>query len=274
MPCVSPQFSSSVAGEKHAQNKPRREKHAQALSHTHFEAVYSYLISTSVFLLAPSSTLPQVIRPRLLKYLAALCMLDCVGALPSSPSPKFGAATIDGSVSGEDSLPSTCGCSDELEAIYKFVGMTPPSPPQPPPSPPPPPLARDCASSPCVDGKWLTQNGIDCAVLRTDLGGGETEFLDGGGRRAGDSCCHFCPPASPPSPPLPSPPKPSPPPLSPSPPSPPSVRDCAANPCTDGYWLNGMGANCAVLRDDLFGGDTFYDATTLRAGDFGPVPRP
>jgi len=28
---VAPQFSSSVVGEKHAQNKPRREKHAQNL---------------------------------------------------------------------------------------------------------------------------------------------------------------------------------------------------------------------------------------------------
>eukprot|EP00964_Phaeocystis_antarctica_P093415 scaffold60261_cov97-Phaeocystis_antarctica.AAC.2 len=33
----------------------------------------------------------QVIRPRLLKYLAAFCMLDCVRAatLPSAPAPKF-----------------------------------------------------------------------------------------------------------------------------------------------------------------------------------------
>ena len=33
----------------------------------------------------------QVIRPRLLKYLAAFCMLDCVCAatLPSAPAPKF-----------------------------------------------------------------------------------------------------------------------------------------------------------------------------------------
>eukprot|EP00964_Phaeocystis_antarctica_P060776 scaffold36267_cov58-Phaeocystis_antarctica.AAC.1 len=41
---------------------------------------------------------PQVIRPRLTKWLAAFCMLECVGAAtsPSSPAPKFGAATIDG----------------------------------------------------------------------------------------------------------------------------------------------------------------------------------
>ena len=33
----------------------------------------------------------QVIRPRLLKYLAAFCMLDCTRAatLPSAPAPKF-----------------------------------------------------------------------------------------------------------------------------------------------------------------------------------------
>ena len=39
--CVALQFSSSFAGEKHAQNKPRRAKHAQHLqafsSHTHIE---------------------------------------------------------------------------------------------------------------------------------------------------------------------------------------------------------------------------------------------
>ena len=33
----------------------------------------------------------QVIRPRLLKYLAAFCILDCACAatLPSAPAPKF-----------------------------------------------------------------------------------------------------------------------------------------------------------------------------------------
>ena len=223
-----------MAGEKDAQNKPRREKHAQNLqalsSHTHTSKLYIY---TFVFpfpgaLLTPLalSARPQVIRHRLLKYLAAFCVLDCVGAatLPFSPAPKFGAATIDGSGSvsdvatlpgvvsfptlaslptavsppaavvslsavvslpgrvsllGEGSPPSTCGCSDELEAmaakletleedhaaelegmkrdhaakftaIYKFVGMTPPSspptPPPPSPSPPPKPLKPTCAT--------------------------------------------------------------------------------------------------------------------------------
>ena len=40
---------------------------------------------------------PQVIRPRLFKYLAAFCMLDCVCAatLPSSSTPKFEADVPD-----------------------------------------------------------------------------------------------------------------------------------------------------------------------------------
>ena len=38
----------------------------------------------------------QMIRPRLLKYIAAFCMLDCVWAatLPSSPAPKFEADVL------------------------------------------------------------------------------------------------------------------------------------------------------------------------------------
>eukprot|EP00964_Phaeocystis_antarctica_P032009 scaffold18108_cov66-Phaeocystis_antarctica.AAC.1 len=108
-------------------------------------------------------------------------MLKCAGAAtsPSSPAPEFGAATI-GSGSGEGSPPSTCGCSDELEAltaelegaavlhaaelegvragirgevevklegIRQFVGMTPPSSPPSPPPPPSSPQVRDCAAS-------------------------------------------------------------------------------------------------------------------------------
>ena len=49
-----------------------------------------------------------MIRPRLLKYLAAFCVLDCVGAAHLPHSPKFGAATIDGdsgSVSDVATLP-------------------------------------------------------------------------------------------------------------------------------------------------------------------------
>ena len=62
--------------------------------------------------------MPQVIPPRLIKWLAAFCVLKCVGAAtsPSSPAPEFSAATI-GSVSGAGSLPSTCGCADELKAL-------------------------------------------------------------------------------------------------------------------------------------------------------------
>ena len=147
---------------------------------------------------------PQVVRPRLIKWLAAFCVLECVGAAtsPSSPAPKFGAAMIDGGEgpgSGEGSPPFTCGCPDELEAmavlhaaelqgvreefevklegvrgefnvklegIHQFLSMTPPSsPPSPPPSPSPPPV-RDCAASPCTDGYWQTETGIGCAFLR------------------------------------------------------------------------------------------------------------
>ena len=38
----------------------------------------------------------QVIQPRLLKYIAAFCMLDCVWAatLPSSPASKFEADVL------------------------------------------------------------------------------------------------------------------------------------------------------------------------------------
>eukprot|EP00964_Phaeocystis_antarctica_P033055 scaffold18730_cov54-Phaeocystis_antarctica.AAC.5 len=128
---------------------------------------------------------------------AAFCALKCVDATtsPSSPAPEFSAATI-GLGSGEDSPPSTCGCSDELEAltaelegaavlhaaelegvragirgevevklevIRQFVGMTPPSSPPSPPSSPSPPPVRDCAASPCVDGYWQTESGIGCA---------------------------------------------------------------------------------------------------------------
>ena len=44
-----------------------------------------------------------------LKWLVALCVLECVSAAasPSSPAPKFGAATIDGSGSGEGSPESS-----------------------------------------------------------------------------------------------------------------------------------------------------------------------
>ena len=155
--------------------------------------------------------------------------------------------------------------------------MTPPSPSPPPPSPP---LAHDCASSPCADGAWLTKTGIDCAALRADLDGGKRDYLDAGGRRAGDSCCHFCPPAPPPSSPPPSPPQPSPPPLSPTPPLSPAVRDCTARPqCTDGYWESAHGADCEALRTDLFGGEESYvDAEGRPAGDsccqFCPSPPP
>ena len=41
---------------------------------------------------------------------------------------------------------------------------------------------------------------------------------------------------------------PSSPPSSPPPPSPPQMRDCAASPCTDSYWLNGDGARERHVR--------------------------
>eukprot|EP00964_Phaeocystis_antarctica_P055769 scaffold32826_cov70-Phaeocystis_antarctica.AAC.1 len=76
------------------------------------------------------------------------------------------------------------------------------------------------------------------------------------------------PPSSPPSPP-PSPAPlspPSPPPSAPSPqaplpssPAPPPTRDCAASPCTDGYWQTKAGFDCAALRDWLDGGESFYE---------------
>ena len=121
---------------------------------------------------------PQVIRPGLIKWLAAFCVLECVGAA-TSPAPKFGAAMIDageGPGSGEG---STCGCSDELagaavlhaaelegvrgefegkfgeiegklEDIRQFLSMTPPSSPPSPPPPPSSPRVRDCAAGPVV----------------------------------------------------------------------------------------------------------------------------
>ena len=67
-----------------------------------------------------------MIRPHLIKWIAAICVLECVGAatLPSSPAPEFGAATINGSGSEEgspgqkkDPPPSTRGCSDEIKAM-------------------------------------------------------------------------------------------------------------------------------------------------------------
>eukprot|EP00964_Phaeocystis_antarctica_P092300 scaffold59348_cov69-Phaeocystis_antarctica.AAC.1 len=150
---------------------------------------------------------PQVTRPRLIKWLAAFCVLECVGAAtsPSSPAPKFGAATSyggDGSGSGEGLPPvSTCGCSDELEGaavlhaaelegvrgefegklgeievklegIRQFLSMTPPTSPPSPPPPPSSPQVRDCAASPCTDGYWLNGIGADCAVVRDWLSGG------------------------------------------------------------------------------------------------------
>merc|ERR1740124_916332 len=82
-----------------------------------------------------------------------------------------------------------------------------------------------------------------------------------------------------PLPPSPAPPSPSPPPPSPSPPPPQPVRDCAANPCTDGYWLNGLGSDCVVLRTYYGGGaPSFVDAEGRLAGDsccqFCPPPSP
>ena len=67
-----------------------------------------------------------MVRPRLIKLLAAFCVLECVGAatLPSLPASELGAATIDGSGSEEgspgqkkDPPPSTRGCSDEIKAM-------------------------------------------------------------------------------------------------------------------------------------------------------------
>eukprot|EP00964_Phaeocystis_antarctica_P141349 scaffold106372_cov69-Phaeocystis_antarctica.AAC.2 len=282
-PCSAPQFSSSEPGEKHAQNKPRRAKHAQnlqALSHslTEVSRAPPARLYTSTFpgaLPSRSShrmwSAPQVVRPRVIKWLAAFCVLECISAAtsPSSPAPKFGAAMIDGgegSGSGEGSPPSTCGCSGELEAmavelegmaaelegvavlhaaelegvrgefevklegvrgefevkfegIHQFLSMTPPSSPPSPPPPPSSPQVRDCAAGPCTDGYWQTKNGIGCAALRTYYSGGAPSFADAEERLAGDSCCQFCPPPSPPPSPS-SPPSPCPPPPSPSPPPP------------------------------------------------------
>eukprot|EP00964_Phaeocystis_antarctica_P107149 scaffold71907_cov45-Phaeocystis_antarctica.AAC.2 len=82
------------------------------------------------------------------------------------------------------------------------------------------------------------------------------------------------PPPPPPSPPPPLPPSPppdpppDPPPMPPpSSPPPPPVRNCAATPCTDGYWQHGL-TDCHILRLYAFGGLPFYsDATGRLAGD-------
>ena len=96
--CCVTQFSSSVAGEKHAQNKPRREKHAQNLQAlSPIEVSIGVGPCTQVSSLAsphPSRHLSphvacaaQVVRPRLLKWLVAFCMLEYVGAVAPSTTP-------------------------------------------------------------------------------------------------------------------------------------------------------------------------------------------
>ena len=60
----------------------------------------------------------------LFKWLAAVCVLECVGATTSpstSLAPKSGAATIDhgGSGSSGSSAPPPCACMGELEAMEK-----------------------------------------------------------------------------------------------------------------------------------------------------------
>ena len=51
-----------------------------------------------------------MIRPRLIKWLAPFCVLECVGAAtsPSSPAPKFGAAIVDGGEGLGSGEGSTC----------------------------------------------------------------------------------------------------------------------------------------------------------------------
>ena len=101
--CFAPQrSSSSAAGEKLAQNKKRRKNYAQNLqAPSHIEAVmYEKSTVPSLTLSTPHRFVvawPQVIRPGLLKWLAAFCLLGRVGAaaMPSPSSLRFEADAAD-----------------------------------------------------------------------------------------------------------------------------------------------------------------------------------
>lgn len=107
--CVAPQRSSSSgAGKKLVHNKERRENFAQNLqAPSRIEAVMyenraQYLRLTFAHSLDSISTphlfvVAQVIRLRLLKWLAAFCVLGRVSAtaLPSPSSPRFEAVAAD-----------------------------------------------------------------------------------------------------------------------------------------------------------------------------------
>ena len=152
-----------------------------------------------------------MIRPRLIKWLAALCVLECVGAAtsPSSPAPKLGAAMIDGGEgpgSGEGSPLPTCGCSDELEAMAAELEGA---------------AVLHAAELEGVRGEFEVK-------LEGVRGEFEVKF------EGIHQFLSMTPPSSPPS--------------SPPPPSPPQMRDCAASPCTDSYWLNGIGARERHVR--------------------------
>ena len=85
--CVAPQLSSSsAAGKRLGQNKRRGEDYAQTLqAPSHIEAVMYEKSSTFAHSL---DFTPFRCRPLLLKWLAAFCVLECVGAAAlSSPSP-------------------------------------------------------------------------------------------------------------------------------------------------------------------------------------------
>ena len=157
-------------------------------------------------------TAPQVIRPHLIKWIAAFCVLECVGAatLPSLPASELGAATIDGSGSEEgspgqkkDPPPSTCGCSDEIKAMAAEIKNV----------------------------KALHAVELDARVeaVRNEF----YQQLQGVSRQCSAGCMSPSPPPPSPSPPPPSPPPPSPSPPLPSVSPPPPSPSTPPLPCVD-----------------------------------------
>ena len=143
---------------------------------------------------------PQVVRPRLLHWLAAFCVLDCVGAAAvsgSSSSPEaqwLPVLLASNSKSGEVEVRrgrqlEVCGA---CTVDYSVTGV------------------------PCCDAAW-SSFGWTCADLASQF------YWDCSGCNCpGDPSPPPPPPPSPPSPPPPPPPLPSPPPPPPPPPTPPT----------------------------------------------------